>query len=105
MRSIAKATLIALAFLTTMGAVSMSALGQGLPCQDRDFVIEHLTKRYQEVPTAIGVTNTGGLIEVLTSAGGDTWTIILSMPDGQSCLISSGEGWRTLPPKSLDPKA
>ncbi len=106
MPKIAKAVMIAVVIVFAfLAAVPSPALGQGIPCQPRDFVLEHLAKKYQEVPVAIGVTSTGGLVEVLTSANGDTWTIILSMPNGQSCLISTGDGWRTLPRESLDPAA
>ncbi len=65
-------------------------------CSPRNEVIENLAKKYREAPIAFGVTRTGGLIEVLTTKDGGTWTIILSMPNGTSCLISAGEGWRVL---------
>lgn len=65
-------------------------------CNERDKVLGLLNKKYQEQPVAFGVTNTGGLIEVLTADGGKTWTIILSMSDGISCLLAAGEGWRWL---------
>lgn len=76
-------------------------------CNQRDNVLGHLARKYQEVPVAIGVTNRGGLVEVLTTGDGKTWTIIISTPDGQSCLVAAGEGWRALPKAaaSADPKA
>ena len=43
------------------------------------------------------------LIELLTAKDGLTWTIILTSPQGRSCLIASGEGWRPLVPVSSDP--
>ena len=46
---------------------------------------------------AVGVTNKGALVEVLTSADGGTWTIIVTTPQGMSCLVAAGEGWRFLP--------
>ncbi len=59
-------------------------------------MLGHLAKKYGEAPAAVGVTNKGGLIEVLTSSDGLTWTIIVSMPGGTSCLVAVGEGWRVL---------
>jgi len=47
-------------------------------------------------PVAIGVTNKGGLVEVLTTGDGNTWTIIVSMPNGTSCMVAAGEGWRSM---------
>ncbi len=43
----------------------------------------------------------------VNSRDGKTWTIIISTPDGQSCLVAAGEGWRAVPKAagSMDPKA
>ena len=59
-------------------------------------MLGHLTKKYGEAPVAIGVTNKGGLVEVLTTGDGNTWTIIVSMPNGTACMVAAGEGWRTM---------
>lgn len=71
------------------------ALGQMI-CNPREEVLEYLEKKYKEVVVAGGVTSRGGLIEVLSEVGGGTWTIIISTPQGISCLVASGEGWRSL---------
>jgi hypothetical protein len=65
-------------------------------CNPRTEVVGHLAKKYGEAPVAIGVTNKGGLVEVLTTGDGNTWTIIVSMPNGTSCMVAAGEGWRSL---------
>ena len=65
-------------------------------CDQRARVIGHLARKYQETPVAIGVTASGGMVEVLTTGDGGTWTIILSNPNGTSCLVAAGEGWRAL---------
>ena len=80
------------------------AVGQG-NCADRDKVLSHLAKKYSEAPIAAGVTTSGGLVEVLTDEKGNTWTIILTTPQGLSCLIAAGEGWRVLEPADADPEA
>ncbi len=64
-------------------------------CNPRTDVLGHLAKKYGEAPGAIGVTNKGGLVEVLTTGDGNTWTIIVSQPNGTSCMVAAGEGWRT----------
>ena len=64
-------------------------------CSPRSDVLGHLARKYGESPVAIGVTNKGGLVEVLTTGDGNTWTIIVSMPNGTSCMVAAGEGWRT----------
>ncbi len=74
-------------------------------CNERDNVLELLAKKYQETPIAAGVTNTGGLVEVLTDTKGGTWTIIVTTPQGMSCLVAAGEGWRNMEQVALDPEA
>ncbi len=69
---------------------------QAQQCDQRARVIGHLAQKYQETPVAIGVTAAGGMVEVLTTGDGGTWTIILSNPNGTSCLVAAGDGWRAL---------
>lgn len=70
------------------------ALAQQYDCNDRKSALKHLADKYRETPVAAGVTNGGGLVEVLTSKDGQTWTIIVSTPDGLTCFVAAGEGWR-----------
>lgn len=75
-------------------------------CNDRKQVIDLLAQKYKEAPVAAGVTNNGGLVEVLTDGKGGTWTIIVTTPEGVSCLVAAGEGWRhNMEQLALDPEA
>lgn len=65
-------------------------------CNERDNVLGLLGKKYGETVSAIGVTNTGGLVEVLNDPKDGSWTIIMTTPQGMSCLVAAGEGWRTM---------
>lgn len=78
-----------------------------MSCDKRQKVIGHLAAKYQEAPVALGVTSTGRLVEVLSTNDGNTWTIILSHPDGTSCLLAAGEGWRDMEynASAADPEA
>ena len=67
-------------------------------CRPRSDALGHLAKKYGEAPIAIGVTNKGGLVEVLSTGNGNTWTIIITTPKGISCIVAAGEGWRTKDP-------
>jgi hypothetical protein len=67
-------------------------------CALRGTALENLAGRYQEVPVAAGITNQGALVEVLTTDDGRTWTIIITTPQGISCLVAAGEGWRQVKP-------
>jgi len=61
-------------------------------CSDRAKFLDHLARGYQEAPAAMGLASNGAVLEVLTSESG-TWTIILTMPTGTSCVVASGEAW------------
>ena len=90
-RSILAATIAAAMLIGPTGA-----LAQTQHCDQRTKVLGHLAQKYKEAPIAVGVTSSGGIVEVLTTGDGETWTIILSTPNGTSCLVAAGEGWRTI---------
>lgn len=66
-------------------------------CTQRETLLQSLAKDYTEVPTSMGLTNEGNVVEVLTAKDGMTWTILLSRPDGTSCVVAAGEDWRNRP--------
>ncbi|MDA0239828.1 MAG: hypothetical protein O3A84_07340 [Proteobacteria bacterium] len=66
---------------------------------DRTTLVKQLTQRFAEHPVSIGLTSSGGMIEIFASKDGSTWTMLLTMPDGQSRVIGDGESWFTVPEK------
>ena len=46
-----------------------------------------------EVRLATGEAAQGASIELFASESG-TWTLLLNLPDGRSCLLANGEGFR-----------
>jgi hypothetical protein len=86
--------------------IASAAMAQTQPqCNERDNVLALLAKKYKETPIAAGVTNTGGLVEVLTDIKSGTWTIIVTTPQGMSCLVAAGEGWRNMEQIAMEPEA
>ena len=76
--------------------LSLPAKAQNI-CTARDEVLGHFDSKYSEAPVAMGLANNGGVIEVLSSGSGNTWTIIITMPNGVTCLLAAGESWESLP--------
>ena len=74
-------------------------------CDQRDSVLQILQQKYKEAPVALGVTHNGGLVEVLSTGNGTTWSIIVTTPQGMSCLVAAGEGWRAMEQVAVDPEA
>lgn len=99
-----RATLIAALMLLASGTAALAADRQ---CNDREAVLNLLANKYSEGRVAFGVTNNGGLVEVLKTgpdAKKDTWTIIITTSKGVSCLVAAGEGWREVELVAEDPQ-
>ncbi len=97
---------LALALLLGPGLHDQARAAQNPTCDQRQRVLGHLADKYKEAPVAIGVTSAGSLVEVLSTGDGRTWTIIVSNPDGLTCLLATGEGWRAIQSdhSKLDPQ-
>ncbi len=85
-------------------AASASAQAQAM-CTTHAEVAKHLESRYSESPAAIGLASNGGVIELFSAHDGATWTLVLTMPNGTSCAMATGQAWESLPPIALDPQA
>lgn len=72
-----------------------AALAQPV-CGTHQSIAENLKKSYAETPVSMGITSGGGIIEVFSSPKG-TWTLVITQPNGVSCLIAAGQDWEDLP--------
>lgn len=89
------ATLIFAVFAVIAAPLDVKA--EPASCAAREKVLQHLSGTYKEAPVAMGLANNGGVIEVMRSPDNATFTIVITMPDGQSCMIAAGQSWETLP--------
>ena len=64
---------------------------------DRADVVEHLDSRHSETPIARGLGSNGAVYEVFSTHDGATWTIIMTLPNGKSYMLGSGEYWTSVP--------
>jgi len=96
-KAAAAAPVLALAGLVLTAPLAVAEpAAQVSQCAAREAIIERLSVKYEEAPVSLGITATGSLLEVLASPSG-SWTIILTLPGGPTCLVTSGEGWRDAP--------
>jgi len=68
-------------------------------CDKRQVLLQTLEAQYGEVEVGFGVTVDGALLELATAKDGATWTLMRTMPSGQSCLVAAGEKWASRPEK------
>ncbi len=97
MKPLAKRTMYSMMLFAVAGFLVSSVAMAQVPCGQRDKIVEWFAVKYNEAPIASGVSSTGSLIEVLSTHDGETWTLIITSPDGNSCMIASGQGWRAKP--------
>lgn len=86
------------AVLTTALALgfSSSAVAQGQNCGNRDAVIDRLAEGYGESRQSIGMAPQGRVVEVFASLETGTWTITVTLPNGMTCLVASGQSYESL---------
>ncbi len=77
------------------GFSAPSQAQQRAACGERENVLAHLEGKFSEVPISIGLDHQGRVIEVLVGPSG-SWTIIITMTNGLSCLVASGVAWEEL---------
>src|SRR5919106_1689369 len=68
-------------------------------------ITKQLEQRYAEAPVSLGLSSAGRLVQVFSTEDGATWTLVLTRPDGLSCIVATGKYWQTATPKKLGPEA
>ena len=66
-------------------------------CGDRAEIVAALTEQYGEARQAIALTHARQVIELFAAPDGGSWTLIITFPTGESCLISAGDGIELTP--------
>ncbi len=69
-------------------------LAQMDTCGARNEIVKNLSAQFKEAPEAVGMVDQSAVVEVFVSDAG-TWTIIATGTDGNSCVLSAGEGWES----------
>lgn len=66
-------------------------------CLPRKELGKQLEQSFSEQALAYGVTEDGALLEIFSSRDGLTWTLVVTVASGQSCVLATGDSWTTLP--------
>lgn len=81
----------AVAVTATLSMAAMPASAQAV-CSSREQMADLLRTRFDETLTAAGVDQNGNLVQVFNSTAG-SWTIVVTIAGGPTCLLSAGDGW------------
>ena len=90
-----------------LGAASLVEAQQNLEhCAPRDKVVERLADKYGETRQSMGLGSNNAVMEVFASMDSGSWTITVTMTNGITCLVASGQAFEelaeALPPKGDD---
>jgi|Cruoilmetagenom7_1024161.scaffolds.fasta_scaffold00120_61 hypothetical protein len=105
------AKILHLAALTAAAALYIASTSQvhaqsRANCGPRDAVVQRLADRYGETRQSVGIGSNNAMVEVFASDESGSWTILVTMPSGVSCLVASGQSYEqvaeALPAKGSD---
>ena len=65
-------------------------------CAPREAVVDRLARKYGETRQSIGLGANNAMVEVFASDETGTWTITVTMPNGVTCLVASGQAFEEL---------
>ncbi len=68
---------------------------RGPVCGERTALVGQLKGKYSELPKSMGLAANGSVLEILTAKTG-TWTVLVTSPQGITCLIAAGEHWEDM---------
>lgn len=72
-----------------LGFMATAAKAHEVPCYKREDLVKQLVMEYEEIPVVAGRDENGFIMEVFASTK-KTWTFVVTLPDGNSCILSSG---------------
>jgi len=84
-------TFLAIA-LATIAAPALAAPN----CAERAVVLDELATKYRETRRAMGLAANNTMMELFASDDTGTWTLTVTLPNGTTCLVASGERFESL---------
>jgi hypothetical protein len=85
-----------------IAATSLGAEGNR-NCAPRDKVVERLATGYGETVQSMGLGANNSVVEVFASQQTGTWTITVTLPNGMTCLVASGQAFEELAEVAIIP--
>ncbi|MEM0908474.1 MAG: hypothetical protein AAGJ94_13985 [Pseudomonadota bacterium] len=97
MRKIIPFACLATFALGTLVTMTSPADAARAVCKQRSEIIKILGRKFGETQRSFGLQSDRRVLELYASEGG-SWTAILTLPSGKSCVVASGEAWTDVPP-------
>lgn len=98
-------SVIAGVFAFGSASVLSPSTAQAAECGKHEKVIAFLGKKYKEQLKAMGLVSNKGFMQLFVADTG-TWTVILTTPEGISCIVAAGDSYESTPSMAkLEPNA
>jgi hypothetical protein len=65
-------------------------------CAARETVVDRLANTYGETRRSMGLGANNAVVEVFASHDSGSWTITVTLPNGITCLVASGQAFEAL---------
>ena len=65
-------------------------------CAPREQVVQQLAEKYGETRQSIGLAANDAVMEVFANLEGGSWTITVTMTNGITCLVASGQAFENV---------
>lgn len=72
-------------------------------CGKRAKIVERLEAKYGETRQSMGLAQNNGVVEVFASDESGTWTIVITLPNGMTCLVAAGNAFQEVDSAPLTP--
>ena len=85
--------------LATLSGVALSAAPAAaqMVCGKRADILRQLGEKYGETRRSLGLSQGRGVVELYASEETGSWTILMTNPQGTSCLMAAGEAFQVEP--------
>lgn len=90
-----KTTIVVSAMSVAMSLAVTTSTFAAPTCGTHDVITSTLAEQYNEIPLHRGLTPKGTMVEVFSSSAG-TFTVVVTIPTGMSCLVTAGTNWQEI---------
>ncbi len=84
---------LSLALAATAFAAAAAQAQADRSCAARENVLARLAQLYGESRRAFGISDDNRMMELFASESTGSWTLIVTLPDGRTCLVLAGEAF------------
>ena len=93
MRILAITLASALMLATSLFSAAVeTAHAESVQCGHRSLIVQQLASKHKEQQAVMGLSSDGRLVEIWSSYQSRSFTVLLTWPTMQNCIVAAGEG-------------